>query len=179
MEVKIQNSTLRLLEADITEMAADAIVNAANSALQLGAGVAGAIRRKGGPAIQAECDKLGGTPVGTAVITTGGKLKAKHVIHAVGPMMGEGEEDHKLRNATLNSLQLAEQHQLKSIAFPAISTGIFGFPLARCAKLMLTATVEHLKGPTNLEVVSFCLWGKEAFELFRRELGFITEGETT
>ena len=170
MEVKIQNSTLRLLEADITEMAADAIVNAANSALQLGAGVAGAIRHKGGPMIQAECDKLGGTPVGTAVITTGGNLKAKHVIHAVGPMMGEGDEDNKLRNATLNALQLAEQHHLKSIAFPAISTGIFGFPLERCAKLMLTTTVEYLKGVTNLESVNFCLWGKEAFEVFEKNL---------
>jgi O-acetyl-ADP-ribose deacetylase (regulator of RNase III) len=170
VEVKIHNTTLRLLEADLTEMAADAIVNAANSALQLGGGVAGAIRRKGGPAIQAECDKLRGTPVGTAVITTGGNLKAKHVIHAVGPMMGEGDEDHKLRNATLNSLKLAEQHHLTSIAFPAISTGIFGFPLARCAKLMLTATVEYLESATSLESVSFCLWGKEAFEVFHTTL---------
>lgn len=179
MEVKIHNTTLRLLQADITEMAADAIVNAANSGLQLGAGVAGAILRKGGAIIQTECDKLGGTPVGTAVITTGGKLKAKHVIHAVGPMMGEGDEDNKLRNATLNSLQLADRHHLTSIAFPAISTGIFGFPLARCAKLMLTATVEYLESATSLESVSFCLWGKEAFEVFQNALRAIltSEGE--
>ncbi len=179
MEVKLPHTTLRLLQADLTEMAVDAIVNAANSGLQLGGGVAGAIRLKGGPTIQAECDKLGGTPVGTAVLTTGGNLKAKHVIHAVGPMMGEGEEDIKLRNATRSSLKLADQHQLKSIAFPAISTGIFGFPLERCAKLMLMTTVEYLKGPTGLETVSFCLWGKEAFEVFQQTLRFIlqTEGE--
>lgn len=174
MEVKISHTTLQVLEADLTEMAVDAIVNAANSALQLGGGVAGAIRRKGGPAIQAECDKIGGTPVGTAVITTGGNLKAQHVIHAVGPMMGEGDEDHKLRNATFNSLQLADQHQLKSIAFPAISTGIFGYPIERCANLMLMTTVEYLRGKTDLTTVIFCLWGKEAFQHFASTLKRIT-----
>ncbi len=177
MEVKVHNTTLQLLEVDLTEMAVDAIVNAANSALQLGGGVAGAIRRKGGPAIQAECDQIGGTPVGTAVITTGGNLKAKHVIHAVGPMMGEGDEDNKLRNATLNSLRLAEQHHLKSIAFPALSTGIFGYPLDRCANLMLMTTVEYLKGQTGLETVSFCLWGKEAFGIFQKALRFMLQSE--
>jgi len=174
VEVKIHNSTLQLLEADLTEMAVDAIVNAANSALQLGGGVAGAIRRKGGPAIQAECDKLGGTPVGTAVITTGGNLKARHVIHAVGPMMGEGEEDNKLRNATLNSLQLADQHQLKSMAFPALSTGIFGYPIDRCARIMLNTTADYLSGSTGLETVVFCLWGEEAFRHFAATLAHIT-----
>ncbi len=179
MEVKIHNTTLQLLEADLTEMAVDAIVNAANSALQLGGGVAGAIRRKGGPAIQAECDRIRGTPVGTAVITTGGNLKAKHVIHAVGPMMGEGDEDNKLRNATRNSLQLADQHHLKSIAFPAISTGIFGYPMDRCANLMLMTTIEYLKGESGLETVSFCLWGKEAFGVFQKTLRLVlpSEGE--
>ncbi|NUO81088.1 macro domain-containing protein [candidate division KSB1 bacterium] len=156
-------------------MAVDAIVNAANSALQLGGGVAGAIRRKGGPAIQAECDKLGGTPVGTAVITTGGNLKARHVIHAVGPMMGEGDEDNKLRNATLNSLQLADQHQLKSMAFPALSTGIFGYPIDRCARIMLSTTADYLSGSTGLETVTFCLWGKEAFEVFEETLRVICD----
>ena len=177
MEVKIHNTTLRLLQADLTEMAVDAIVNAANSALQLGGGVAGAILRKGGAIIQAECDQLGGTPVGTAVITTGGKLKAKHVIHAVGPMQGEGDEDRKLHNATLNSLKLADKHHLKSIAFPAISTGIFGFPLPRCANLMLTTTVAYLKDTTGLETVSFCLWGKEAFDVFVQNISSLLGAE--
>jgi O-acetyl-ADP-ribose deacetylase (regulator of RNase III) len=122
----VNNCNLILIEGDITELDVDAIVNAANSQLQLGSGVAGAIREKGGPSIQEECDKLGSTYVGGAVLTGAGNLKAKHVIHAVGPKMGEGEEESKLRNATMNSLLVAAEHGLKSIAFPTISTGIFG-----------------------------------------------------
>lgn len=170
MEKKINKSTIELIEGDITEMDTDAIVNAANAALKLGGGVAGAIRRKGGPAIQAECDKIGGTFVGGAVITTGGNLKAKHVIHAVGPRMGEGNEDEKLRNATLNSLKVADENNLKSISFPAISTGIFGFPIDRCAKIMLTTAIEYLKGETGIERVVFCLFGKESYQVFLQEL---------
>jgi len=151
MKKTVNNSVIELIEGDITEMKTDAIVNAANAALQLGGGVAGAIRRKGGPKIQEECDKVGGTFVGGAVITTGGNLKARYVIHAVGPRMGEGNEDAKLRNATLNSITVAEKNKLKSIAFPAISTGIFGFPLDRCANNMLSATVEYVKGKTNIK----------------------------
>ncbi|MFH0812998.1 MAG: macro domain-containing protein [Pseudomonadota bacterium] len=170
MKKIINKSTIELIEGDITEMDTDAIVNAANTALQLGGGVAGAIRRKGGPAIQAACDKIGGTFVGGAVITTGGNLKARHVIHAVGPRMGEGNEDEKLRNATLNSLKVAEENKLKSLSFPAISTGIFGFPIDRCAKIMLSTTIEYLKGKTNIESVVFCLFGKESHEVFLKEL---------
>jgi len=92
MELQVNRTVLALVEGDLTEQDVDAVVNAANSALQLGGGVAGAIRRKGGPAIQQECDRLGGTPVGTAAITSGGRLKARHVIHAVGPRMGEGDD---------------------------------------------------------------------------------------
>jgi O-acetyl-ADP-ribose deacetylase (regulator of RNase III) len=170
MKKTINKSTIELIEGDITEMDTDAIVNAANAALKLGSGVAGAIRCKGGPAIQAECDKIGGTFVGGAVITTGGNLKAKHVIHAVGPRMGEGNEDEKLRNATLNSLKVADENNLKSISFPAISTGIFGFPIDRCAKIMLTTTIEYLKGETGIERVVFCLFGKESYQVFLQEL---------
>jgi len=177
VEVEIHKSILRLLPADLTEMETDAIVNAANSALQLGGGVAGAIRSKGGPQIQEECNKIGGTPVGTAAITTGGNLKAKHVIHAVGPQMGEGDEDRKLREATVNSLKLADQHKLKSIAFPAISTGIFGYPIDRCAQVMLTATVGYLRGKTGVQTVIFCLWGKESFQAFEKTLKLMFEGE--
>jgi O-acetyl-ADP-ribose deacetylase (regulator of RNase III) len=170
MGKKIKNTTLELVEGDITEMETDAIVNAANSALKLGGGVAGAIARKGGPKIQEECDRIGGTFVGGAVITTAGNLKAAHVIHAVGPRMGEGNEDQKLRNATLNSLRLADEHHLKSIAFPAISTGIFGFPMDRCAKIMLSTTMDYLNGDTGLERVIFCLFGSEAYQIFIKEL---------
>ncbi|HJX32434.1 MAG TPA: macro domain-containing protein [Thermodesulfobacteriota bacterium] len=170
MKKTINKSIIELVEGDITEMDTDAIVNAANAALQLGAGVAGAIRRKGGPKIQEECDKIGGTFVGGAVITTGGNLKARYVIHAVGPRMGEGNEDGKLINATLNSLRVAEENKLKSVAFPAISTGIFGFPLDRCAHIMLSTTIEYLKGKTNIKQVVFCLFGKESLKTFLNEL---------
>ncbi len=170
MDVKIGDRMLELVEGDITEMDTDAIVNAANSQLVLGGGVAGAIRRKGGPAIQAECDRLGGTSVGGAVITTGGKLKARHVIHAVGPRMGEGDEDRKLRDATVNSLKLADEHKLNSLAFPAISTGIFGFPIGRCAEIMLDATIEHLRGKTGLDRVVFCLFAHDSYEVFATQL---------
>ena len=170
MKVNVAGRTLELIEGDITEMDTDAIVNAANAQLVLGGGVAGAIRRKGGPEIQAECDKIGGTFVGGAVITTGGKLKAKHVIHAVGPRMGEGDEDAKLRNATLNSLKVAEENGLKSVAFPAISTGIFGFPIQRCAEIMLETTAEYLGGKTGLERVVFCLFGQDSYDVFAGRL---------
>jgi len=183
MKVDIENSVLELVEGDITEMQTDAIVNAANAQLILGGGVAGAIRRKGGPKIQEECNKIGGTFVGGAVITTAGNLKAKHVIHAVGPRMGEGNEDEKLRNATLNSLKVADDNNLKSIALPAISTGVFGFPIQRCAEIMLKTTIDYLtrcpdlrrktqgpEGRTGLEKVIFCLFGGDSYEVFTNQL---------
>ena len=114
-ELDIKNSKIKLIQGDITELDTDVIVNAANAQLIMGGGVAGAIRKKGGSAIQNECNKVGGTFVGGAVITTGGNLRAKHVIHAVGPRMGEGNEDEKLRNATLNSLKLMDKHKLKTL----------------------------------------------------------------
>jgi O-acetyl-ADP-ribose deacetylase (regulator of RNase III) len=177
MTTTIHQTELVLINGDLTEQATDAIVNPANSELILGGGVAGAIRRKGGPKIQEECDKIGGTPVGTAVITTGGNLKAKHVIHAVGPMMGEGDEDRKLRDATLNSLKVADQYKLKSLAFPAISTGIFGYPIDRCAQIMLTTTIDYVRGKTGLEKVVFCLWGDEAYQTFEKAIKLIVDGK--
>ncbi|MHC4725860.1 MAG: macro domain-containing protein [Planctomycetota bacterium] len=170
MEVHINKSILELRDSDITEMHTDAIVNAANERLVLGAGVAGAIRTKGGPEIQAECNKIGGTFVGGAVLTTAGNLKAKHVIHAVGPRMGEGNENEKLKNATLNSLKLADDNNLKSISFPAISAGIFGFPIESCAEIMLKTTIEYLNGETHLEKVVFCLYGNDSYQIFAKQL---------
>jgi O-acetyl-ADP-ribose deacetylase (regulator of RNase III) len=184
MKVNIANHILELLEGDITEMETETIVNAANAQLILGGGVAGAIRKKGGPKIQQECNKIGGTFVGGAIITTGGNLKAKYVIHAVGPRMGEGNEDEKLKNATLNSLKLADSKNLKSISFPAISTGIFGFPIQRCAEIMLQTTIDYLKGSpavvgspavclagkTGLEKVVFCLYGRDSYQVFENQL---------
>ena len=170
MKVDIENRVLELAKGDITEMQTDAIVNAANAQLVLGGGVAGAIRKKGGPKIQEECNKIGGTFVGGAVITSGGNLKAKFVIHAVGPRMGEGNEDEKLKNATLNSLKVADENQLKSISFPAISTGIFGFPIKGCAEIMLKTTIDYLKGQTSLEKVTFCLFGQDSYKVFEKQL---------
>ncbi len=167
MEKIVNGKKVTLLKGDLTDLAVDAVVNAANSRLQLGGGVAGAIRMKGGPSIQEECDKIGPIKVGEAAITTGGNLKASHVIHAVGPVYGEGDDDGKLRNATLNSLKTATANGLGTIAFPAISTGIFGFPKDRCARIMLTAVSEYLKNEkTSLAEVIFCLWSKEDLELF-------------
>jgi len=170
MDLIIKDRILQLVEGDITEQDTDAIVNAANAGLQLGGGVAGAIRRKGGPRIQEECDRIGGTFVGGAVITTGGKLKTRYVIHAVGPRMGEGDEDRKLENATLNSLKLGDQHRLSSVSFPAISTGIFGYPLDRCARIMLRVVKNYLEGETGLKRVVFCLYGPEAYGEFQKAL---------
>ncbi len=182
MKVNVGNSVVELVQGDITGMDTEAVVNAANAQLKLGGGVAGAIRRKGGPSIQAECNEIGGTFVGGAVITGGGNLKARYVIHAVGPMMGEGgqktpskEEDRKLREATLNSLKLADENKLKSISFPAISTGIFGFPIGRCASIMLGTTIDYLRGeyggsPTTLERVVFCLYTPSDYSIFEETL---------
>jgi O-acetyl-ADP-ribose deacetylase (regulator of RNase III) len=174
MKKVVNTSVIELIQGDITEMETDAIVNAANEHLAHGGGVAGAIVRKGGRSIQEESTRWvqehGPVHVGTAAITTGGNLKAKHVIHAVGPRMGEGDEDDKLKRATLSSLKRAEELGLKSIAFPAISTGIFGYPLERCAPIMLGSTIEYLGGDTMLERVVFCLWDKEAFHTFQQTL---------
>jgi len=170
IEQTIKNSKIKLVQGDITELSTDVIVNAANSQLIMGGGVAGAIRKKGGPKIQEECNKIGGTFVGGAVITTGGDLKAKHVIHAVGPRMGEGSEDEKLRNATLSSLKLMDNYNLKTIAFPAISTGIFGYPVDRCAKIMIQTAREYLTHETQIDEVLFCLYSISDFNTFENEL---------
>ncbi|MCF7956242.1 MAG: macro domain-containing protein [Phycisphaerae bacterium] len=170
MEAQVNHSIVELIEGDITGLKVDAIVNPANAQLVLGGGVAGAIARKGGESIQCQCDKIGGAPVGGAVITTGGKLKAKHVIHAVGPRHGKGDEEKKLRNATRNSLKVADENKLACIAFPAISTGIFGFPMDKCAHIMLSETVDYLRGDTSLKKVVFCLYDEEALGVFAQAL---------
>ena len=170
LSIQLEGTQLELIEGDITELEVDAVVNAANEELKLGSGVAGAIREKGGPSIQEECDRIGGTPVGTAVLTGGGDLKAQHVIHAVGPRMGEGDEDRKLQSAIRSSLALADRHGLKSIALPAISTGVFGFPMDRCARILLTEVYRYLQGGTKIERVVVSLRGDDTFEIFKREL---------
>ena len=170
VRIPMNGTVLELLEGDITELDVEAIVNAANEKLELGSGVAGAIRDKGGPTIQKECKRIGGTSVGSAVITGAGELKAKHVIHAVGPKMGEGDEDRKLSSAVRSALALADRHGLKSVALPAISTGVYGFPVDRCARITLTEIHRYLQGGTKLEQVVVCLFGDDAFQTFRQEL---------
>ena len=170
ISIQMNGTRLELLEGDITELDVEALVNAANEELKLGTGVAGAIREKGGPSLQKECNRIGGTPVGTAVITGAGDLAAKHVIHAVGPKMGEGDEDRKLSSAVRSALALADRHRLRSIALPAISTGVFGFPVDRCARITLTEIHRYLQGGTKLERVVVCLYNDETFDTFRREL---------
>lgn len=166
MKIRVEGSVIEFVQGDITESDTEAIVNAANSQLQLGAGVAGAIRSRGGPEIQEACNAIGYCPVGGAVMTAGGRLKAGHVIHAVGSQMGEGDEEKKLRNATVNSLQCAEKNNLASLTFPAISTGIFGFPLDSCARIMLDAVHGYLSGKSEIQKVVFMLFDQKAYAVF-------------
>jgi len=169
----VARDRLRIVEGDITLLDVEAVVNAANKNLQLGGGVAGAIRRRGGPAIEAECDRLAPIEVGEAAITGGGNLKARYVIHAVGPVNGEGDEEAKLARATLSSLRIAAERKIKSLAFPAISTGIYGFPLQDCGRVMLRVSLDFLKKNSYPREIVFCLYGLEAYEVFRKTLASI------
>jgi O-acetyl-ADP-ribose deacetylase (regulator of RNase III) len=172
MEVKINKSTLALVEGDITMEETDAIVNAANSRLAGGGGVDGAIHRAGGPSIMAECRKIGGCPTGQAVITTGGNLKAKYVIHTVGPVYQGGTKGEAalLKSAHLESLKLASAKKLKSIAFPAISTGVYGYPVNEAAHIALETVIDYLKEHGDIELVRFVLFGSKTYDTFAEEL---------
>jgi len=161
---------IELLRADITSIKIDAIVNPTNSQLQHIAGLGRVLVREGGKIIQKESSEIGFVPVGTAIVTTGGNLLCKFVIHAVGPRMGEGDEDRKLRSATWAALQKAEELAIGSVAFPAMGAGVFGFPLARCARLMLGATLDFRPHARSLRRVVYCLFGQEAYDEFHRTL---------
>lgn len=164
-------SRITLHKGDLTRVSADAIVNAANNALWMGGGVAGALKRAGGKEIEEEAVKLGPIPVGEAVVTGAGALKARYVIHAAAMATDLVTDEDKIRAATLNSLLRAEELGLKSIAFPALGTGVGGFPYSRAAKAMTDAVNEHLAGDSCLEEVLFVLYGDEAFEAFEKHLG--------
>ena len=170
-EYNVGDRTVRLVQGDITERDTDAIVNAANSHLQHGGGVAGAIVRKGGQVIQDESDNIGFTPVGHTALTSARRLKTKFVIHAVGPRMGEGDEENKLKNAVLNSLLLASKKGLRSISLPAISSGIFGFPKDRCAKILVGESVVFLKkkAGNSLQLIEFCIYDDLTLGYFKKE----------
>jgi O-acetyl-ADP-ribose deacetylase (regulator of RNase III) len=155
-------------QGDLTEMDVDAIVNAANNDLMLGAGVAGAIHRKGGQEIQEECNQIGSIPVGYAAITSAGKLKARHVIHAASMGLGGVRTTAKsLRTSTAHSLRLAAERNLKSIAFPAVGTGVSGFPMDECAQIMLTEAAQHLQTDTSIEKIYFILFDTKARDIFQ------------
>jgi O-acetyl-ADP-ribose deacetylase (regulator of RNase III) len=161
--------TIDVLQGDLTQQDADAIVNAANNDLILGGGVAGAIGRRGGPSIQQECRAIGSIEVGDAAITGGGELKARYVIHAASMRLGGRTSAESLRHSTRRSLAIASERGLHSIAFPAVGTGIAHFPLDACARIMLEEVVRHGAHATSLKEVRFVLFGDEADVTFRRE----------
>jgi O-acetyl-ADP-ribose deacetylase (regulator of RNase III) len=174
IEYQIGKAKICLIQGDITEMDTDAIVNAANPSLMGGGGVDGAIHRKGGPKILEECKRIratewpNGLPTGKAVITTGGNLKAKYVIHTVGPIWrgGESGEPELLAEAYRNSLALAVSKGLKTIAFPSISTGAYGYPIEKACKVALKTVKEFLEKEDKLEKVVLVLYSKHDFEVY-------------
>jgi len=168
MEIRIGNSVLALVQGDITREETEALVNAANTGLVGGGGVDGAIHRAGGPAIMAECRRIGSCPTGKAVITTGGNLKARYVIHTVGPVYRGGShgEAELLASAYRESLKLASARNLKSLSFPAISAGVYGYPLREAARIALTTIIDYLKPHNDIELVRFVLSGQKTFDTF-------------
>jgi O-acetyl-ADP-ribose deacetylase (regulator of RNase III) len=177
MKTDINDTTLELVEGDITKLETDAIVNAANERLAHGGGVAAVIAQAGGPTIQKESDKWvrehGRVPTGSAAITSGGNLKADYVIHAVGPVyssMSKPKAAELLGSAVESALEMADEYDLRSVALPAISTGIYGYPMDEAAKVMLKAAIDYVKDGTGLERIVFCLYGRSAFNAFVEEL---------
>ena len=171
IQTKYKGVKISSILGDITSEETDAIVNAANSRLQHGGGVAGAIVRAGGYEIQEESNKIGHVPVGDATITAAGNLKVRFVIHAVGPVWGEGNEDKKLEGAIYNALKIAIEKKLKSISIPAISTGIFGFPKSRGIKVIIDSTLKFIdEHETSLKEIRFCNIDLETAEIFKNEL---------
>jgi len=172
MDVKINNGTLSLIQGDITRQDTEAIVNAANRTLMGGGGVDGAIHRAGGKAILDECKQIGGCETGEAVITTGGNLPAKYVIHTVGPVYRDGQkgEPDLLESAYRSSLKLASANNIKSISFPSISTGAYRFPLEQAAGIALQTAINYLQDHDDIELICFVLFGQDALDAFEKKL---------
>jgi O-acetyl-ADP-ribose deacetylase (regulator of RNase III) len=172
MRLAVGKSKLELVQGDITEQDTEAIVNAANRSLLGGGGVDGAIHRAGGPQILEQCRKIGGCPPGEARITTGGKLKARHVIHTVGPIYRGGQrgEPETLASAYRSSLELAAQHGIKTVAFPSISTGAYGYPIELAAPIALRTAIGFLQSHRQIELVRFVLYGRSAYGAYERAL---------
>ncbi len=178
MQVRIGQALLELVEGDITRQDTEAMVNAANEALRVGGGVDGAINRAGGPKIQEEARKIGRCPTGQAVITTGGDLQAKYVIHTVGPIYKDGRhgEPELLASAYRESLKVASAHGIKSLAFPSLSTGVYGYPVPQAARIALGTVRDYLAEHPEIELVRFVLFGKPMFEAFAEALGDLPAG---
>jgi O-acetyl-ADP-ribose deacetylase (regulator of RNase III) len=172
MQVMVGKSKLELVQGDITQQDTEAIVNAANSSLLGGGGVDGAIHRAGGPQILEESRKMGSCPPGEARITSGGRLKARYVIHTVGPVYhgGQSGEAQTLTNAYRNSLGLASQRGIKSLAFPSISTGAYGYPIGQAAPIALRTTMDFLQAHPEVELVRFVLFGQSAYDAYKKAL---------
>lgn len=177
METTVNSTKIVLACGDITEETTDAIVNAANSRLAGGAGVDGAIHLAGGPAIMEECRRIGGCPTGQAVITTGGNLKAGYVIHTVGPVYRGGmrNEAKMLRSAYLESLKLAQKKGLQSISFPAISTGVYGYPVGEAAHLALKTCIEFSLENTEIKLIRHILFDRRTYDVFSKEFKKLLE----
>lgn len=161
---------IKIIRGDITEIAVDAIVNAANNELKMGAGVAGVIRKKGGQSIQDECDKMAPIEVGEAVITGAGNLKAKYVIHAAVMAIGGKATEESIRKCVANSLKRADEYSLTTVAFPAFGAGIGGFPVEKTAQIMIEEVKKHLDTDTTVDKVTFVLFDDTAFEAFKKAL---------
>ena len=172
MEQKIiGRAILEIVQGDITRQEIDAIVNAANKQLAPGGGVAGAIHRAAGPDLWQECKRIGGCETGEAVLTAGYKLRASYVIHTVGPVYSSGPHDTEALQACYqNSLAIADQHALTSIAFPAISTGAFGYPIQTAAEISLSTVKAYLEQETNIVLVRFVLFSQAVYDAYREAL---------
>lgn len=171
VKVEIGNSTLELIQGDIIAQDTKSIVNAANKRLAPGGGVAGAIHRAAGPGLWEECKDLGGCKTGEAKLTKGHDLKADYVIHTVGPVYSGSKDDPKLlASCYQESLKLAEEEGIKSVSFPALSTGAFGYPIQEAAKVALQTVIRYLKQGSNISTVRFVLYGKDSFRVHKETL---------
>jgi O-acetyl-ADP-ribose deacetylase (regulator of RNase III) len=171
LQVQIGESTLELVEGDITQQDTEAIVNAANSSLLGGGGVDGAIHRAAGPELLAECRGLGGCPVGEARLTRGYRLKAEYVIHGVGPIYrGSPQDAELLASVHRYALQVASERGIASLAFPAISTGVYGYPMEKAAPIALGTVIDYLSQHPEIKLVRFVLFGQSAYQTYKAAL---------
>src|ERR1700693_4365699 len=172
MKLQIEKTVLELVEGDITRGETEAIVNAAHFGLLGGGGVDGAIHQAGGPRIMEECRKIGGCPTGEARLTSGGNLKARFVIHAVGPVYSDGRrgEPGLLASAYRNCLTTASQNGIRSVSFPSLSTGAYRYPMEEAARIALRTVIGYLKEHPEIDLVRFVLFGHEAFRIYEKVL---------